>query len=133
MLSEQSADADFAMDNVIQGIKAEGLSKYLDEFNFIMDRAIMGDSLIINAVLHKIRIVVKQYPEQVVSANLCSKLHTLISIYKERWITYQEFKPVWSFNSLHVIADFLRINGYKDSEAVLYWLSDSFVQTFIRL
>lgn len=133
MLSEQSADADFAMDNVVQGIKAEGLSKYLDEFNFIMDRAIMGDCLIINAVLHKIKIVVKKYPEQVKSANLCSKLHTLITIYKEHWMTYQEFKPVWSFNNLHVIADFLRINGYKDSEAVSYWLSDSFVQTFIRL
>ena len=133
MLSEQSADADFAMDNVIQGIKAEGLSKYLDEFNFIMDRAIMGDCLIINAVLHKIRIVVENYPEQVKSANLCSKLHTLITIYIERWMTYQEFKPVWSFNNLHVIADFLRINGYKDSESVSYWLNDPFVQKFIRL
>lgn len=133
MLSEQSADADFAMDNVVQGIKAEGLSKYLDEFNFILDRAIMGDNLIINAVLHKIRIVVEKYPEQVVVANLCPKLHTLISIYKERWMSYQEFKPVWSFNNLHVVADFLKINGYKDSEAVSYWLSDSFVQLFIRL
>jgi len=133
MLSEQSADADFAMDNVIQGIKAEGLSKYLDEFNFILDRAIMGDNIVINAVLHKIRIVVEKYPEQVKSANLCSKLHTMISIYKECWMTYQEFKPVWSFNNLYVIADFLKRNGYKDSDAVTYWLCDSFVQTFVRL
>lgn len=133
MLSEQSADADFAMDNVIQGIKAEGLSKYLDEFNFILDRAIMGDDLVINAVLHKIRIVVEKYPEQVKSANLCSKLHTMISIYKERWMTYLEFKPVWSFNNLYVIANFLKKNGFEESESIKYWLTDSFVMKFIRL
>ena len=133
MLSEQSADADSAMDNVIQGIKAEGLSKYLDEFNFIMDRAIMGDSLIINAVLSKIRIIVKNYPKQVIKADLCSKLHTLIAIYKERWMTYQELKPVWSFNNLYIIADFLRREGYQDSDVVKFWLTDPFVQTFVRL
>ena len=133
MLSEQSADAKYAMDNVIQGIKAKGLSKYRDEFNFIMDKAIVGDSTIINALLHGIRIVVSDYPKQVISERLCSRLHTLVSIYKDNWPNYQEFRPAWSFNHLYVIADFLSTNGYKDSEAVSYWLNDSFVQKFVRL
>lgn len=133
MLSEQSMDADFAMDNVIQGIKAKGLSEYLDEFNFILDKALMGDCLIINSILHKIRIVVKEYPKQVVDAKLCSKLHTLLSIYKGNWSTYREFRPVWSFNHLHIIADFLKTNGYEESDAVSYWLDDPFVQIFIRM
>ncbi len=133
MLSEQSMDADYAMDNVIHGIKAKGLGEYLDEFNFMLDRAIMGDGLIINSVLYKIRIVVEEYSEEIISTNLCSKLYTLVSLYKERWSTYREFRPVWSFNHLYIIADFLRKNGYKDSDAVVYWLNDSFVQTFIRV
>ena len=133
MLSEQSVDADYAMDNVIQGIKANGLSSYLNEFNFILDRAIIGEGLIINAMLSKIRYVVESFPEQIKEANLCSKLYTIISIYKERWSTYEEFKPVWSFNHLYLIADFLKKNGHEDSDAVSYWLNDPFVQTFIRL
>lgn len=133
MLSKQSVDADYAMDNVVQGIKANGLSTYLNEFNFILDRAILGDGLIINAILRRIRIVVENFPGQVIEANLCSKLHTIITIYKEHWATYEEFKPVWSFNHLYIIADFLKKNGYKDSESVAYWLNDSFVQIFIRL
>ena len=133
MLSEQSVDAVFAMDNVVKGIKANGLSTYLNEFNFILDRAIIGDGLIINSVLQEISFIVKEFPEQIVTANLCPKLHTIISLYKERWSKYEEFKPVWSFNYLYTIANFLSRNGYKESEEVLYWLNDPFVQIFIRL
>lgn len=133
MLSEQSADADFAMDNVIQGIIAQGLSRYLDEFNFILDKAIMGDNQIINAVLHKIRIVVQNRPNDIISERMCSKLHTILAIYQDNWNTYQEFKPAWSFNHLYVIAKFLKENGYEDSETIKYWLTDSFILRFIRL
>ena len=133
MLSEQSADADFAMDNVIQGIIAQGLSRYLDEFNFILDKAIMGDNQIINAVLHKIRIVIQNRPNDIISERMCSKLHTILAIYQENWNSYQEFKPAWSFNHLYVIAKFLKENGYEDSETIKYWLTDSFILRFIRL
>ena len=133
MLSEQSGDADYAMDSVIQGIIAQGLNKYIDEFNFILDKAIMGDSLIINAVLHKIRIVIQNRGDEIKSEKMCSKLHTLLAIYRDNWITYQEFKPAWSFNHLYVIAQFLDEYGYKNSDIIDYWLKDSFIQKFIRL
>ena len=133
MLSEQSGDADYAMDNVIQGIIAQGLYKYLDEFNFILDRALMGDGQIINAVLNKIRIVVQNRPDEIKSEKMCSKLHTILTIYQENWNTYQEFKPAWSFNHLYVIAKFLKENGYEDSETIKYWLTNSFILKFIRL
>lgn len=133
MLSEQAVDAVFAMDNVVKGIKANGLSTYLNEFNFILDRAIIGDGLIINSVLQKISFIVKEFPEQIISTNLCSKLHTIISLYKEHWSKLEEFKPMWSFNHLYIIAEFLKRNEYKDSDAVSYWLNEPFVQTFIRL
>jgi hypothetical protein len=133
MLSEQSGDADYAMDNVIQGIIAQGLNKYLDEFNFILDRALMGDGQIINAVFNKIRIVVQNRPDEIKCEKMCSKLHTILAIYKDNWVTYQEFKPAWSFNHLYVIAHFLKENGYEDSDIIKFWLTDSYVKTFIRL
>lgn len=133
MLSKQSADADYAMDNVTQGIIAQGLCQYLDEFNFILDRAIMGDSQIINVILKTIRIVVERKPEDIKKYNFCSKLYTILSIYKDNWNTYQEFKPVWSFNHLNVIAEFLKKNGFDNNESIKYWLTDSFVMKFVRL
>ena len=39
MLSEQSMDVSYVIDNVVQGIMANGISAYIDEFNFILDRA----------------------------------------------------------------------------------------------
>ncbi len=133
MLSEQSGDADCAMDDVIQGIVVQGLNKYIDEFNFILDRAIFGNGQIINAIVHKIRIVVQNCPDEIKSERLCSKLHTILAIYKGKWNTFQEFKPAWSFNHLYVIAEFLKENGFEDSDAIKYWLTDSYIMKFIRL
>lgn len=133
MLSKQSAEANYALNSVIQGIKVYGLSKYLDEFNFILDKAIMGDSLLINSLLRSIQSVVHEKPDEILENKLLSKLHAILSIYKNNWTTYQEFKPVWSFNKLYLIASFLKNNGYENSEVVKYWLTDAFVQKFIRL
>ena len=132
MLSEQSADIDGALDNVMCGIDAQGLSAYLNEFNFILDKAIIGEGTTINRTLELIRCVVNDYPKEIVELQLCSKLHTLLSIYKDRWTQLREFKPVWSFNYLYKIAEFLKEKDRDDSETVNYWLSDSFVQRFIR-
>lgn len=133
MLSEQSGDANYAMGNVIRGIIAQGLNMYLDEFNFILDRALMGDGQIINAVINYLKIVVENRPDEIKSNRMCSKLHTILAIYKDNWITYQDFKPAWSFNHFYVIAQFLKENGYEDSDIIKFWLTDSFVKTFIRL
>lgn len=131
MLSEQTMDVDTTMDNVIKGIKAKGLIAYLDEFNFIIDKAFIGDSSINNA-LEKIRIVVDHHQKELIDLKLCTKLNTLLDLYMISWSHNKEFKPVWSFDHLFTIASFLDDNGFRDSDAVKYWLSDPFVQKFIR-
>ena len=133
MLSKQSADVDSALEDVIHGITAQGLSMYLNEFNFILDKAIIGEGTTINRMLELIRCVVNEHPNEIIDLNLSGKLHVLLSIYKDRWSTLQEFKPVWSFNYLHSIASFLRDNGYNSSDVVSYWLNDSYVKLFIRV
>lgn len=132
MLSEQSAEVSSAMEDVVYGIEAKGLSAYLNEFNFIIDKTIIGEGTTINSALWIISSVVDNHSSEINDCKLCSKLHTLLSVYKDRWPQLQEFNPVWSFNHLRSIAVFIQSNGYKDSDAVSYWLNDSFVQRFIR-
>ena len=132
MLSEQSMDLSYVIDNVVQGIMANGISAYIDEFNFILDRAIMGEGLTINKMLDGVRFVVKNKPDEVISFDLCPKLNLLLSIYKKQWQCLKEFKPVWSFNYLYEIAEFLKGQNYVENEAITYWLTDPFVQRFIR-
>ena len=133
MLSIQPSDVASVMEDVMHGIDAQGLSAYLNEFNFILDKAIIGEGTTINRALEIIRHIVLQHPDEIINLNLCDKLHVLLSIYKGRWSILPEFKSVWSFNYLHSIACFLQDNGYKDSDAVSYWLKDSFVKLFIRI
>lgn len=132
MLSEQSMDVSYVIDNVVQGILANGVSAYINEFNFILDRAIIGEGLTINKMLDGVRLVVRNKTDEIVSLGFCPKLYTLLSIYKDRWLKLREFKPVWSFNYLYEIADFLRENGYDKDKVITYWLTDPFVQRFVR-
>lgn len=132
MLSEQSMDVSYVIDNVVQGIMANGVSLYIDEFNFILDRAILGEGLTINKMLDGVRLVVRNKPDEVISLGLCPKLNLLLSVYQSRWQELKEFKPVWSFNYLYEIAEFLKEQNYVEDEAIKYWLTDPFVQRFIR-
>ena len=132
MMSEQPFDVAGVMEDVMRGIDAQGVSAYLNEFNFILDKTIIGEGTTINRALEIIRRIVDNHPKDIIELKLDNKLHVLLSIYKDSWPTLREFKPVWSFNYLQSIASFLRDNGYKDSDVVSYWLDDSFVQLFIR-
>ena len=132
MLSEQSMDVSYVIDNVVQGIMANGVSAYIDEFNFILDRAITGGGSTINKMLDGVRLVVKKKPDEVISLGFCPKFNLLLSIYKKRWQDLKEFKPVWSFNYLYEIAEFLKGQNCVENEAITYWLTDPFVQRFIR-
>lgn len=131
-MSEQPFDVAGVMEDVMRGIDAQELSAYLNEFNFILDKAIIGEGTTINRALEIIRRIVDNHPKEIIELKLDDKLHVLLSVYKDRWSTLPEFKPVWSFNYLRTIASFLKDNGYKDSDVVSYWLNDPYVQLFIR-
>ena len=132
MLSVQSMDVSFAIDNVVQGIVAKDLETYQNEFSFILDQAIVGEGFAINKMLDAIRWCINNNPKEIVSLGFSPKLYTLLSIYKDRWQQLREFKPVWSFNYLYEIAEFLKGQNYVEDEAIKYWLTDPFVQRFIR-
>ena len=132
MLSVQSMDVSFAIDNVVQGIIAKNLETYHNEFSFILDQAIVGEGLAINKMLEAVRWCVNNNPKEIVSLGFCTKLYTLLFIYKDRWQQLREFRPVWSFNYLYEIAEFLKGQNYVEDEAIKYWLTDPFVLRFIR-
>lgn len=132
MLSVQSMDVSFAIDNVVQGIVAKNLKTYHNEFGFILDQAIVGEGHAINKMLDAIRWCINNNPKEIVSLGFCPKLYTLLSIYKNRWQQLREFTPVWSFNYLFEIAEFLKGHKISEDETITYWLTDPFVMRFIR-
>lgn len=130
MLSEQSADVSNGIDNIVQGIRSSGLESYHNEINFIVDRAIIGEQLALSKTLSVIAWLIECYEEDFNKMQIDSKLLILLSVYKNRWQKMDEFRPDYSFEDLHYIADYLKKKGY-DNESIQYWLTDSFVRIFL--
>lgn len=130
MLSEQSADVSNGIDNIIQGIRYSGLKSYHNEINFIVDRAIIGEQIVLAKNLSVIEWLIRNYEQDFKEMQTDSKLLILLSVYKNRWQEMEEFRPDYSFEALYYIANYLKKEGY-DNDSIQYWLTDSFVQIFL--
>ena len=130
MLSEQSADVSNGIDNIVQGIRSSGLELYHNEINFIVDRAIIGEQIVLSKNLSVIEWLIRNYEQDFKEMQIDSKLIVLLSIYKNRWQEMDEFRPDHSFEDLYYIAKYLEKEGhYNDS--IQYWLTDRFVHIFL--
>lgn len=130
MLSEQSADVSNGIDNIVQGIRSSGLKPYHNEINFIVDRAIIGEQIVLSKNLSVIKWLIENYEQHFKEMQIESKLLVLLSVYKDRWQEMDEFRPDHSFGDLYCIANYLQKEGY-DSDSIQYWLTDSFVHIFL--
>ena len=130
MLSEQSADVSNGIDNVVQGIRSSGLKKYHNEINFIVDRAIIGEQIVLSKNLSVIEWLIRNYEQDFKEMQIDSKLLVLLSVYKNRWQDMDEFRPDHSFEDLYYIANYLNKEGH-DNDSIQYWLTDSFVRIFL--
>ena len=130
MLSEQSADVSNGIDNIVQGIRSSGLKPYHNEINFIVDRAIIGEQIVLSKNLSVIKWLIENYEQHFKEMQIESKLLILLSVYKDRWKEMDEFRPDHSFGDLYCIANYLQKEGY-DSDSIQYWLTDSFVRIFL--
>ena len=131
MLSEQSADVSNGIDNIVQGIRFSGLEPYHNEINFIVDRAIIGEQIVLSKNLSVIEWLIRNYEQEFKKMQIDSKLLVLLSVYKNRWQDMDEFRPDHSFGDLYYIADYLKKEGH-DNDSIQYWLTDSFVSIFYR-
>ena len=130
MLSEQSADVSNGIDNIVQGVRSSGLKLYHNEINFIVDRAIIGEQIVLSKNLSVIEWVIRYYEQDFKEMQIDSKLLVLLSVYKNRWQDMDEFRPDYSFEDLYYIANYLKKEGH-DNDSIQYWLTDSFVRIFL--
>ena len=130
MLSEQSADVSNGIDNIVQGIRSSGLESYHNEINFIVDRAIIGEQIVLSKNLSVIEWLIRNYKQDFKEMQIDSKLLVLLSVYKNRWQDMDEFRPDYSFEDLYYIANYLKKEGH-DNDSIQYWLTDSFVRIFL--
>ena len=108
MLSEQSADVSNGIDNIVQGIRSSGLKSYHNEINFIVDRAIIGEQIVLSKNLSVIEWLIRNYEQDFKEMQIDSKLLVLLSVYKNRWQEMDEFRPDHSFEDLYYIANYLK-------------------------
>ncbi|WP_424036240.1 SIR2 family protein [Prevotella histicola] len=130
MLSEQSADVSNGIDNIVQGVRSSGLKSYYNEINFIVDRAIIGEQIVLSKNLSVIEWLIRNYEQDFKEMQIDSKLLVLLSVYKNRWQDMDEFRPDHSFEDLYYIANYLKKEGH-DNDSIQYWLTDSFVRIFL--
>ena len=130
MLSEQSADVSNGIDNIVQGVRSSGLKLYHNEINFIVDRAIIGEQIVLSKNLYVIEWLIRNYEQDFKEMQIDSKLLVLLSVYKNRWQEMDEFRPDHSFEDLYYIANYLKKEGH-DNDSIQYWLTDSFVRIFL--
>ena len=130
MLSEQSADVSNGIDNIVQGVRSSGLKSYHNEINFIVDRAIIGEQIVLSKNLSVIEWLIRNYEQDFKEMQIDSKLLVLLSVYKNRWQDMDEFRPDHSFEDLYYIAKYLEKEGH-DNDSIQYWLTDSFVRIFL--
>lgn len=125
MMSEQPADVDRAMENIYEGITHNGIERYHEDVDFLIDRAIMKVPVALTRNLRCIKFI----SEKIVSSGYAKKLHKLLAVYKET-----ESWPLldlrFAFNYLQSIAKALKQNGESD-EVIDFWIENKFVKRFI--
>lgn len=127
MMSEQPADVDRAMENIYEGIIHNGIERYQEDVDFLIDRAIMKVPVALTRNLRCIKFI----SEKIVSFGYAKKLHKLLAVYKdpESWALLD---LRFAFIYLHSIAKALKRNGEED-EVIDFWIENTFVNRFIRI
>lgn len=125
MMSEQSADVDRAMGNICEGIVHNGIEKYRDDIDFLIDRAIMKKPVALTRNLRCVKFIC----EQIISFGYAKKLLKLLSVYEDSE-SWHSLDLRFAFNYLHFIAKALKENGEID-EVIDFWIEKSFVNRFI--
>ena len=129
MMSEQPADVDYAFNNICEGVTNYGIKKYQDDIDFMIDRAIMRNSIALTCNLKYINILVNKYGQDMTDLGYIRKIRKLLSIFKDNG-TWELLDLRFAFNYLYRIAKKLSEFGESD-EAIEFWLNNEFVKKFV--
>ncbi|MEE3416554.1 MAG: hypothetical protein VZR53_14430 [Prevotella sp.] len=125
MMSEQSADVDRAMGNIYEGIVHNGIEKYRDDIDFLIDRAIMKKPVALTRNLRCVKFIC----EQIIHFGYAKKLLKLLSVYEDSE-SWHALDLRYAFNYLHFIAKALKQSGETD-KVIDFWIENTFVNRFV--
>ena len=129
MMSEQSADVDYAMGNIYEGIFHSGIEKYQGDVDFLIDRAIMKSPIALTRNMRCIKFILAENSQKMMNLGYAKRLHKLLAVYKDSE-SWSLLDLRFAFNYLHFIAKTLKNNGETD-EVIDFWIENSFVNRFI--
>ena len=129
MMSEQSADVDYALGNIYEGIINNGIEQYQSDVDFLIDRAIMKSPIALTRNLKCIKLIVMENCKKMMSLGYTKKLNKLLSVYKDS-DSWSLLDLRFAFNYLHVIAKAMKQNG-ESNDVIDFWLENVFVNKFV--
>lgn len=129
MMSEQSADVDYALGNIYEGIINNGIEQYQSDVDFLIDRAIMKSPIALTRNLKCIKLIVMKNCKKMMSLGYTKKLNKLLSVYKDS-DSWSLLDLRFAFNYLHSIAGVMKQNG-ESNYVIDFWLENVFVNKFV--
>lgn len=130
MMSDQSADVDYAFNNIYESVQARGVEYCKHDLDFLIDRAIMKQQVALTRNLQYIKSIIKIKSEEMFQAGYDKKLNKLLSIYMEP-TSWQSLDLRFAFNYLHYIAKRLDEENILSKECSEFWLKNTFVKKFV--
>lgn len=133
LLSDQSADISNAIKLLENDIRSFGLKDYLDDFNLLIDRAMLMQVSAMKTNLGAIHHIVYHRYDELKEYGLLNRIHSMLKIYRIKIDSFEKrnIDIYWVFNYFHGIARQFEKNGISD-EITEFWLTDNWVLRFVH-
>lgn len=133
LLSDQSANISNAIKLLENDIRSFGLKDYLDDFNLLIDRAMLMQVGAMKTNLGAIHHIVYHRYDELKEYGLLNRIHSMLKIYRTKIDSFEKrnIDIYWVFNYFHGIARQFEENGISD-EITEFWLTDNWVLRFVH-
>lgn len=129
LMSDQSAEVDFACGNIYEGVTNKGIELYRNDLDFLIDRAILQKPIALTRNLRCIKFIVDKYAESLIKLGYASKLNKLLAVYQNSEL-WKLLDVRFAFNYFYSIAKSLK-EFDEGTDSTEFWLNEKFVQKFI--
>ena len=129
MMSEQSAEVDYAFENICEEVIHNGVEQCRDDVDFLIDRAIMKNPIALTRNLKCIKFIVMENSHKITTLGYAKKLNKLLSIYQDT-DSWSLLDLRFAFKYLYDIAQTLKQNG-ESNDVINFWLENVFVNKFV--
>ena len=132
LLSDQSADISNAIKLLENDIRSFGLEANLDDFNLLLDRAILMQVSAMRTNLGTIHHIIRYHYKELEKYGLLNRIHSMLRVYQNKVDCFEDLNIdiYWVFNHLHGIAKQFENNGLSD-DVTKFWLTDEWVTRFV--